>query len=1071
MQAPLEAAPHRPNGWMQGISAAVTVAMVVLSLQPMAAAAKPAMRLAAARAQRLAHGAVPSGPAAPVPFLSPLASPGAGANRCEVDALKRPAPTAEEQYGQRLVAVAERAKLARPVARGARPGAEDVKALRKQLAEAVKSGAAVESSFQAAERELKAQKLPPVVLERHRAAVKLARARQAQLQQLSTRLARADDANQPAERAVAVEQVATFFEQNPQGRTHQRARLDKLPFRAPDATVREPATTPEAFPASLVGTEDAGRRAADARGRSTGANAQASLAVPVPPEALAATEDVQLTQPIRDLAASLHDNPVEIYNWVRNNIQWVPSYGSLQGSDLTLLNRRGNAFDTSSLLIALYRAAGIPARYVYGTIEVPANQVMNWVGGVTRPDAAQQLMGQGGIPSVALAQGGAIRSIRMEHVWVEALVDFVPSRGAINKEPDSWVAMDASFKQYTFTAPVDLKAAVPVGVDAAAAQIMATATEDLQTGSFTGLDQAAYDAWTQKMRADIEFQFGTQRKVSEFTGERVIIPETGSVLAGALPNKVVARTNSFTRLPDSLRHRVELTLYASAFDRAVGESSLTWTVDLPSLAGKRLGVTYAPATAADAAVLASYRSSPGDSLPLYQIHVRPVVQLDGVDQAQGPASPMGTEQTWEARFLSPGDPGSGPEEFEVAAGEEMVFGINGQGVTQEMIHRRFAQGPSNTAAENLHTVALYYWAQYDALNEVVASTRNALVMRMPSIGLFSVPLQVGYFFGIPRTGSYVSRQMDVARSLLAVVDRANGNTAEVVRLTGTYGSLLEGRTFDSLFKREQGSGVSAVQLLKEANQQRIPIYRITSENYEDIAPRLNLPADIEGEIYDAVLAGKHVMVSERAPAHGNWKGVGYIIEDPDSGAAAYLINGGLNGGSDDPCDPDRKREPVRVPIFEIILIAIIIIAIILLIASLPALAPAAGAAAKPALAAFLLLLGLGATPAFAGPSPSFPGNGMTPPGDCTYAQHLALQAVVDTECHGAPSCRPYPVRGADCVALQAAKDRNLRCALARSAVNTTCFRGGNTTHYNEEVIAYERVTVCECRLATNGCPL
>ncbi|QSQ18941.1 hypothetical protein JY651_26685 [Pyxidicoccus parkwayensis] len=1065
MQGPREAVPQTSSGWMQGISVVVTVAMVVLSLQPMAAAAQPAMRLAAARAQRLAHGAVPSGPASPAPFLSPMASQGTGANRCELSGLKRPEPTAEERYGERLVAVAERAKQTRPLARGAR--LEDVKALRTQLAEAVASGAAMDASFLAAERELKAQKLPPVALERHRAAVKQVRARQVQLQQLSARLARADDANQPAERAAAVEQVAAFFEQNPQGRTHQRARLDKLPFRAPDAQVREPATTPEAFPLTLA-PEDAGRRMDGARAK---AGAQASLAVPVPADALAATEDVQLTQPIRDLAASLHNNPVEIYNWVRNNIQWVPSYGSLQGSDFTLLNRRGNAFDTSSLLIALYRAAGIPARYVYGTIEVPVGQVMNWVGGVTRPDAAQQLMGQGGIPSVALANGGAIRSIRMEHVWVEALVDFVPSRGAINKEPDTWVAMDASFKQYTYAAPVDLKGTVPVDVDTAAAQIMATATEDLQTGSFTNLDLAAYDAWTQKMRSDIEAQYGTERKLSDYTGSRTIIPETGSVLAGSLPNKVVARTTSFTRLPDSLRHRVELTLYASSWDRLMGESSLTWTVDLPSLAGKRLGVTYAPATAADAAVLASYRSSPGDSLPLYQIQVRPVVQVDGVDQAQGPASAMGTEQTWEARFLSPGDPGSAPEEFEVAAGEEMVFGINGSGVTQEMIHRRFAQVPSDTAAENLNTVALYYWAQYDALAEAVASTRNALVMRMPSIGLFSVPLQVGYFFGIPRTGTYVSRQMDVARSLLAVVDKANGDTAEIYRLTGTFGSLLEGRTFDALFKREQGSGVSAVQLLREANQQQIPIYRITAENYEAIAPRLNLPADIKNEIYDAVLAGKHVIVSERAPTHGNWKGAGYIIEDPDTGAAAYLINGGLNGGSDDPCDPDRNREPVRVPIVEIILIAFIIAAIILLIMSLPALAPAAGAALKPALAGLLILLGLGAaSPAFAGPSPSFPGNGMVPPGDCTIAQHLALQAVVDLECHGAPSCRPYPVRGASCVLLQAAKDRNLRCALARSTVNNTCFRGGNQTHYDEEVIAYQRVALCECRLATNGCP-
>ncbi|MFP2912354.1 transglutaminase domain-containing protein, partial [Pyxidicoccus sp. 3LFB2] len=806
--------------------------------------------------------------------------------------------------------------------------------------------------------------------------------------------------------------------------------------------------------------------------RTAGARALAgdALAVPVPPEALAATEDVQLTQPIRDLAASLHNNPVELFNWVRNNIQWLPSYGSMQGSDLTLLNRRGNAFDTSSLLIALYRAAGIPARYVYGTIEVPADQVMNWVGGVTRPDAAQQLMGQGGIPNVALAQGGAIRSIRLEHVWVEALVDFVPSRGAIHKEPDTWVAMDASFKQYTFTAPKDVRTELPVDVDTLGAQLAASAVEDPLTGSVTSLDPTALGQWGEKLQADLEFRYGTERKVAEFTGSRAIIPETGSVLAGALPNKVVARTNSFTRLPDSLRHRVQLTLYASALERAMGDSSLTWTVDLPTLAGKRLGVTYAPATAADAAVLESYRSSPGESLPVYQLRVRPVVQLDGVDQVQGPAGTMGQAQTWEARFLSPGDPGSAPEEFEVTAGDELVFGINAQGVTQEMIHRRFTQLPSDTAAENLHTVALYYWAQYDALNEVVAATRNALVMRMPSIGVFSAPLQVAYLFGIPRTGSYVSRQMDVARSLLAVVDRANGNAAEVHRLTGTLGSLLEGRTFDALFKREPGSGVSAVQLLTEANAQGIPIHRITMANYDAVAPRLNLPADIEGEIFDAVLAGKHVMVSERPPAHGNWRGVGYIIEDPHTGAAAYLINGGLNGGADDPCDPERRRVPARVPVLEYVLLAILIIALLVALWYLVGLAIAAGAALKPAFAALLAMLGLGvAGPAFAGPSPTFPGNNLPIPGDCTWAQQIELQAAVNAACHPETSCKTFPIRGASCVQLREIRERNIECGLARSAINNTCFRGGNKVHYDKELEAYTRVHTCECRMLTNGC--
>lgn len=59
-----------------------------------------------------------------------------------------------------------------------------------------------------------------------------------------------------------------------------------------------------------------------------------------------------------------------------------------------------------------------------------------------------QLLAQGGIPVTSIVKGGKIAFVKIEHVWVEMWVDFYPSRGAINKVGDSWVPIDASFKQY-----------------------------------------------------------------------------------------------------------------------------------------------------------------------------------------------------------------------------------------------------------------------------------------------------------------------------------------------------------------------------------------------------------------------------------------------------------------------------------------------------------------------------------------------------------------------------------------------------------------------------------------------
>lgn len=111
---------------------------------------------------------------------------------------------------------------------------------------------------------------------------------------------------------------------------------------------------------------------------------------------------------------------------MRNHVEWVPTWGAIQSADDTLAKRRGNAHDIASLTIALLRASDIPARYQYGTIELDAEQVNNWVGGVAVPEAALQLLGQGGIASRGIAAGGRIAKVQMEHVWVSAFVDSRP---------------------------------------------------------------------------------------------------------------------------------------------------------------------------------------------------------------------------------------------------------------------------------------------------------------------------------------------------------------------------------------------------------------------------------------------------------------------------------------------------------------------------------------------------------------------------------------------------------------------------------------------------------------------
>ena len=79
-----------------------------------------------------------------------------------------------------------------------------------------------------------------------------------------------------------------------------------------------------------------------------------------------------ITPQIQALADGLQDNPELIFNWVHDHIKFVLYFGSKKGANLTLLEKSGNDFDQSALLVAMLHAAGYTnAQYQFGWQEIP----------------------------------------------------------------------------------------------------------------------------------------------------------------------------------------------------------------------------------------------------------------------------------------------------------------------------------------------------------------------------------------------------------------------------------------------------------------------------------------------------------------------------------------------------------------------------------------------------------------------------------------------------------------------------------------------------------------------------
>lgn len=136
------------------------------------------------------------------------------------------------------------------------------------------------------------------------------------------------------------------------------------------------------------------------------------------PALLACTLDADCADPVvRTLAARLDHDVDRIFAYVRDEVAYEPYGGSLRGARGAAWSRAGNAVDQSSLLIALLRAAGVPARYVSGSLGAP--EVLSLLRSTYPDDASAASFVPDGEPLADPENDPALRATIEAHTWVE----------------------------------------------------------------------------------------------------------------------------------------------------------------------------------------------------------------------------------------------------------------------------------------------------------------------------------------------------------------------------------------------------------------------------------------------------------------------------------------------------------------------------------------------------------------------------------------------------------------------------------------------------------------------------
>lgn len=779
---------------------------------------------------------------------------------------------------------------------------------------------AIRAEFAATEKKLKDAGLPAEILSRHQ---KFVKHYNDNLSELKGNISLVESAKDAAEAETALEKTRQHLAKVKSPTRHQKLDPNNLPHRQHKALKREPRLKKEEFDKDLRKDKHTWKNQKRVIVASTG-----SVAGLLPPDDLAETIEVQFTPEIQAKALELGNNPVKIYEWVRNNVEFVPTWGSIQGAQMTLLTKQANAFDTASLLIALLRAAGIHARYVTGTVEIPIEKVMNWAGGFTDPMAALHFMQNGGIPFAVLTSGGKITKVRLEHIWVEAFINYLPSRGAkhISGKEDTWIKLDPSFKQYSYSSAIDIKSAVPFDAQAFLTQIQSSATINETQGYVTGINSIIAQQNMQDYQTRVQNyiqQNYPNAMVGDVLGRKDIVKKEYPYLLGSLPYRTAVKGSTFTAIPDTLRHNLTFSVQKDDFD----ETPLTITKGLPELAGKKITLSYAPATPQDEAVINSYLPKPhadgtpiqpGElptSLPAYLVNVKPELRLDGQVVATGTAIGLGTTETFIMNFYDPVT-GDSVVQHLVDAGAFEAVALNLGRISPEQMTAIKSKLETTKAkleagdytslnkegllGDLFYATALAYHAELGTLNFVAARAMGVNAVTLPSETVFSSQLKVASMWGIPRSVSLGGLNMDAGRLLSIVTAKdGNSNSAKQYALSsGMTSSALEHKVPEQLFSTQsnQAEGVSAVKALKIANDQNIPIYTINQSNVATVLPQLQVSQQVKDDILNAVNTGKIVTVSKTDINFNGWIGCGYIIIDPDTGAGAYKIGGGTNGG-------------------------------------------------------------------------------------------------------------------------------------------------------------------------------
>jgi len=564
---------------------------------------------------------------------------------------------------------------------------------------------------------------------------------------------------------------------------------------------------------------------------------------------LVTTNETEATPEVVSLARSLQYDPVLIYDYVRNHVEFgPPSVGVHNGAHGCLLAGRGNDADQATLLAALLRVSGYTNRFAHGAVLYAKTDLANWLGVET--NVVINVLSDGGQNTFyqTATQYGITR------FWVEVLISNV------------WCRLDPAFREFGPTNGINLATAMGYSQT----QFMASATQ----GATSTVDYvrnlnepniaASLTAYATNLQTYIKAN-GPNATLSDLLKGRPKIALPVTSLTTNLPHAAsIIWRESFDHFPSALIAKVN-----------IQHQGINATFTGPQLAARRLSITY---NAAD-----SYR---------------PQLWLDGKLMTNGTSTVLSNTYALAISVDHPyDDPAYADDTYShtLASGSTYVLLCDFEGNSQALVNkcnlalsRSIQAGVAFTnepvMAGSLQVAALTGLRQWHLSRQLQADLARCVTMAHHFEGI--IGQERGYFVDLP----------GIAVSVKSVTGNTNDETAWF-RSSALYSSALE----HGVLEQTQGTNkpcVSTIKLIQMGNSTTGKTFLATTNNWFTLVrPSLTntYTAQTLADLDWYITQTNSLILPQNGSLQLNqWSGSGYMTVSDDT--MRMIIGGNLSGG-------------------------------------------------------------------------------------------------------------------------------------------------------------------------------